>query len=153
MGVIVEDRPFVEEDDFAALRRTQQDVVSRRQALRFFTASQVRHRLESGRWRALQRGMYLTRQGPVGEPQRQWVALLGAGYDRDQRVCLGGLSALKVWGLRRVDCNAIHAAPPSIAPDAHLGRRRRDSPSHRPLSPAEPWPTPRSGLVATRRRD
>jgi very-short-patch-repair endonuclease len=143
VSAIVEDRPLDEEDDFAALRRAQQEVVSRRQALLFLTASQVRHRLDSGRWRALQRGVYLTRQGPVGEAQREWVALLAAGYDRDQRVCLGGLSALRVWGLRRVDPDAIHILTPAgrrqiIAPRGAVIHRTRRPPEREETRLAQP---------------
>jgi very-short-patch-repair endonuclease len=105
--VEVGERPFEDISGLDLLRRVQCDVVSRRQALRHLSPESIKHLLPAQRWRPLHRGVYLTRQGPLGVPEQQWCALLGAGYDRHAAVCLGGVSALNVWGLRRIMPTAV----------------------------------------------
>jgi hypothetical protein len=85
-------------DGLELLLFKQRDVISRRQALRFLSEAAVRHRLESGRWRVTERGVYVTHSGPVTSEQRLMIASLAAGAGRP--AVLGGLSALAKMGLR-----------------------------------------------------
>jgi uncharacterized protein DUF559 len=50
------------------------------------------------------------------------VALLAAGYGDERAVCLGGLTALRVWGLRRIDADAVHVLIPAASRPAGLPR-------------------------------
>lgn len=100
-------------DDLARLLRRQSGVITRRQALRHLSAKAVRHRLATGRWRPLLKGIYLTQGGAEPTPsQRDWLAVLAAGGDDDEDVCLGGLSALSVGGLRGVEPAAVDVLIP-----------------------------------------
>ncbi|BCB74021.1 DUF559 domain-containing protein [Phytohabitans flavus] len=84
----------------------QDGVISRRQALRHLTEKAIRHRVTSGRWQPIHRGIYLTHSGPVTVLQRRWVAALAVG---DGRVALlGGPSALAVLGMRGVETHRVH---------------------------------------------
>jgi very-short-patch-repair endonuclease len=106
-GLVVEEGGPCDLTGIDQLRRVQCDVVSRRQALRHFNEGSIKHLLATNRWRTLHRGVSLTRQGPIGVPQQQWCALLAAGYDKYPNICLGGVSALNVWGLRRIQPAAV----------------------------------------------
>jgi len=92
--------------DFLLFR--QSGVLSRRQALRYFSAKTVQHRLASGRWRRGHRAVYLTVTGPVTVNQRRWIASLAVGGGRPAVVA--GLTALAVLGLRGYPDRLVHAA-------------------------------------------
>jgi very-short-patch-repair endonuclease len=131
-GLVVEESPFEDLSGLDLLRRVQCDVVSRRQALRQLSPGSIKHLLATGRWRTLHRGVYLTRQGPHGVAEQQWCALLVAGYDRHPAVCLGGVSALNVWGLRRITPTAVDVliieARKASMPTGSAARRTRHLP-------------------------
>ena len=155
-------------DDLAALIWVSEGV-ARRQALVHVSSATIRHRLDSGRWRSVFRGVYRTHTGPVGNAQRQWTALLAAGsdqVDRDgpQAVCLGGLSALGAWGLRNIETNAVHLLVPAhrrvtvpAGVVVHRSRHGPDADEARLVQPPstcrdDPLWTPRSGRAVIVRR-
>jgi len=72
----------------------QRNVLSRRQALRFWTPSAIQHRLKRGLWQHPHRGVYVA--SPVGltRHQKRWIAVLAAPGS-----VLGGRTALEEAGL------------------------------------------------------
>jgi hypothetical protein len=101
----------------AALLERQRAVISSRQARRHLSESAVRHRIESGRWRRVHRGVFLTHTGPVGRAEGLWVASLAAGNGRP--ALIAGVTALRVLGLRLPD----DAEPIHVLLPAHLTDR------------------------------
>jgi hypothetical protein len=89
----------------------QDDVISRRQALRYLTPKTLEHRLTAGRWSIAHRGVYLAGPGPVRDEQRPWIAVLAAGAGR--RALLGGVSALTALGLRGQPAGLVHVLIPA----------------------------------------
>lgn len=82
--------------DLRRLSRRQHDVVSRAQALKAgLTPSQIRCRLDSGRWQRIHPGIYATHNGPVTWPARASAATLHAGTGA--ALILG--SSAYLWGL------------------------------------------------------
>ncbi len=57
----------------------QREVVSRRQALRFLSASAIRHRLRTARWQQPHRAVYVTTTGDLTWSQMRWAALSDGG--------------------------------------------------------------------------
>jgi hypothetical protein len=108
-------------DGLARLVRQQDGVITRRQALQHLSAKAVRHRLASGRWRRLLLGIYLTHGGEPTPRQRDWLAVLAAGGDEGEDVCLGGLSALHACGLRGVEPAAVDVLIPYTRYVSRLG--------------------------------
>jgi very-short-patch-repair endonuclease len=98
-------------DPLDRLLRVQDGVITRRQALRHLSPMALRHRVESGCWRRAYRGVFVAHTGSVTHNQRRWIAVLAAGADHWHGVCLGGLSALLVWGLS-LDESDIHVLVP-----------------------------------------
>jgi hypothetical protein len=96
--------------DLARLLLLQDGVVTRSQALRFMTAKALYHRVESGRWRLVHRGVYLTHNGPVTGSQRDWIAVLATGRGH---ALLAGLSALSRFGFRGYADRAVHVLLPA----------------------------------------
>ena len=84
----------------------QENMVSRRQALRFMSATMLQGRLESKRWQAVHRGVYAAQTGPLTAGQRSWLAVLAVGSGR--LAYLGGLSALNLMGLRGFPSDRTH---------------------------------------------
>jgi hypothetical protein len=113
LGIAVPPPP--DADDLTHVLYVQDDVVSRRQALRTLSQKAVRHRLESGRWQAAHAGIYVAHSGPITRDQRRWVAVLAAGGGR--RALLGGVSALEMFGLRGHGSQGFHVV---------IAARRRD---------------------------
>ena len=107
-------------DGLGYLLFVQDGVISRRQALRHLSEGAIRHRVESGRWQAVHRAVYLTQTGAISPDQRRWVASLAAGDGYP--TLLGGTSALAVVGMRGVDVRQIHVLV------ATSGRHRRPPP-------------------------
>ncbi len=97
----------------------QEGVLSRRQALRFFTPKAIQHRLASGRWRAAHRAVYVMHTGPLTLQQRWWIAALATSA-RGRPALLGGLSALALMGFRGYPSPVTHIVLPA--------GRRADSP-------------------------
>ncbi|MGH3680861.1 MAG: hypothetical protein ACRDT2_11520, partial [Natronosporangium sp.] len=88
----------------------QRQVIGRRQALRHLSEAAIRHRLESGRWRVAERGVYVTHSGPVTPEQRLVIASLAAGGGR--LAVLAGLSALSRMGFRGWADDPVHLLLP-----------------------------------------
>jgi hypothetical protein len=110
----------------------QDDVISRRQALRHMSGDALRHRLATGRWQTAHPGVYVAHSGPISADQRRWIAVLAAGSGRP--ALLGGVSALQQVGFRWRHGGGIHVVLPA-------GRREGNPPpgvvvhrtSHLPL--------------------
>jgi hypothetical protein len=102
-----------DDDVLGRLLLRQNNVISRRQALRLLGPGTVRHRLASGRWQVAHRGVYFAGSEPfvfADENQRRWVASLSAGGGR--AAPLGGVTALAVLGLRGFAEHDIHVVLP-----------------------------------------
>jgi hypothetical protein len=95
-------------ESLAALLGRREGVITWHQALKYLTAKAIRHKVASARWAKLAHGVFLASPGRFGPRQRQWAAVLGAGADRHPDICLGGISALHIWGLRNVTPSAVH---------------------------------------------
>jgi Protein of unknown function (DUF559) len=89
-------------EGLARLLVRQDGVVTRSQALRFLSPKALRHRLDSQRWQAVHRAVFVAHSGPVHRPQREWLAVLATGG------VLGGVSALGRLGMRGYDEDAVH---------------------------------------------
>jgi very-short-patch-repair endonuclease len=100
-------------DPIDQLLRQQAGLITRRQALRYLSTKTIEHQLVTGRWRRLYRGVFSTHTGPLSEGQRLWLAVLAAGDDQCEDVVLGGLSALRLLGLKAVAANAIDVLVPT----------------------------------------
>ncbi|MEV0456177.1 endonuclease domain-containing protein [Catellatospora methionotrophica] len=74
----------------------QSNVVSWAQASGLLTAAKVRHRVRTGRWRQVCRGVLVAGDGPLSVDQQRWVAVLAAGPGAR----LAGLAAAQAGGLR-----------------------------------------------------
>ena len=84
--------------------------MTRSQALRFMTVDALRHRVASGRWRLVHRGLYVAQRGLVCGPQREWIGVLGAGRGH---AVLAGLSALSRFGFRGYQDRLVHVLLPA----------------------------------------
>jgi hypothetical protein len=147
---VVEDRPWSaverELDPLHALLDRQDGVIARWQALGLMTEKSLRHKVATGRWRSVHRGVLLTYGGSVTGVQRWWIAVLAA---RPQQVStveqqpgmsfllpaavLGGLTALQAIGLRGIGSDHIHVIVPNagrVTPPARVAVHRvRELPS------------------------
>jgi hypothetical protein len=138
----VESNPFDTFDNLQMLLFRQSGVISRRQALRWLTAHAIRHRLGTGRWFQVHRGIYTTTGAQVLDLQQRWMAAsLAAGAGR--LAPLGGLSALHVVGLRGFSGSSVHVLvpashrihePPPFAV-VHRSRTLRRDEIHRTTAP------------------
>lgn len=105
-----------------AILTRQEGLITWRQARQQLSEKAVRHRVRSGRWRRVHRGLYLTDTDDLSDRQRLWIASLGAGNGRP--ALLAGVTALTQLGLSR---------PPSpvdgrIHVLVHTSRPDRDPP-------------------------
>jgi very-short-patch-repair endonuclease len=115
MGEVVDEDPpwsLYCRDPLVELIERQHGIVARWQALRHLSAKALKHRLTSGRWHAVRRGIYRTYGGPLTLRQRHWIAVLAAGpsIKGTGQALLGGISALQVHGLRGITSDWIHVA-------------------------------------------
>jgi hypothetical protein len=94
---------FDEASDLDLLLFRQDGVLSLAQAKLHFSVDAVRHRIRSGRWQQLHRGIFLTHNGPPTRVHREWAAVLGVGSN----AVLGGNTSLSLAG-RRSESAAIH---------------------------------------------
>ncbi len=94
---------FDEASDLDLLLFRQDGVLSLAQAKLHLSVDAVRHRVRSGRWRQLHRGIFLTHNGPPTRSHREWAAVLAVGSS----AVLGGSTSLALAG-RRSDSSAIH---------------------------------------------
>jgi len=89
----------------------QDDVISRRQALRLMSESQLRHVVFAGRWSLPFRGIYVAHNGPMTGEQRRWIGSLAAGSGRPAP--LAGATALQTYGLRGYESGVVHVYVPA----------------------------------------
>jgi hypothetical protein len=109
--------------DLETLLYFQHDVLSRRQARRYFSAEAIRHRLRSGRWLAVHRGIYLTVPRQMTWEQSRWVALLVAAPDPSTGTAfVAGEAALHLWGLATLRCDVVDLLLPATRTVARLPR-------------------------------
>ncbi|MFG2166117.1 DUF559 domain-containing protein [Micromonospora chersina] len=101
--------PSDDADELSWVLFRQEDVLSAGQARRFLSEKTVRHRVVTGRWRQVHRGIYVTHSGPVGRAQLRWIAVLAAG----PAAVLAGLTAAQAWGLRRYESAVVHLLLPA----------------------------------------
>ncbi|MBO0868184.1 MAG: DUF559 domain-containing protein [Micromonosporaceae bacterium] len=83
-------------------------MVTRRQALRHVSAKTLEHRVHSGRWQRVHRGIYVANNGPVSGRQRWWIACLASG----PAALLAGSTAAQMCGLRGHQTQAVHVLVP-----------------------------------------
>ncbi len=95
-------------DELTFLLFVQHDVLSRRQALRHFTAETIRHRLRAKRWQRPHRGVYVTTTGELTREQLRWIALLAASPMPPDNVLVAGRTALEVLGLKGFTTDVVH---------------------------------------------
>ena len=111
----VEDRPLSavvdDSDKLARLLALQDGVITRQQAMRLMTQGMLRHRVASGRWRQVHRGVLVTHRGPITDSQRRWIAVLAVSFAG--QAYLAGLTGLIVAGLRNVRGQGIHVLIPA----------------------------------------
>lgn len=91
-------------------------------ALRYLSRAELRHKLSTGRWQHLDRGIIVAQTGPLTEGQLLRAALLWGG----PRAVLGGLTAARLDGL--------------------AGFTTRKQPAHLVLPPGRNPRTPLSGI-------
>ena len=104
-------------DDLTWLLFRQDMVISRRQALRVMGQNALRHRVTSGRWRRVHRGVFVAHNGPITTRQRWWAAVLGAAAGG--RAYLAGMSALQSAGLDRLGDRTVHVIIPAGQRDSN----------------------------------
>ncbi len=115
---VVEDRPWSaverEHDPLQALLDRQCGVIARWQALGLITEKALRHKVGSGRWRSVHRGVYLAYGGTLTDVQRWWIATLAVRPTTNDSTVdgrsahLAGTTALQALGLRGVRSDRIH---------------------------------------------
>lgn len=101
--------PVDDADELTWLLFRQEGVITGTQARRLLTESALRHRVRSGRWRAVQRNVYVVQTGPATAEQRLWIAVLGCG----PHTVLAGLTAAIRCGLRGFATGGIHVIRPA----------------------------------------
>jgi hypothetical protein len=140
-----------ETDELGWLLFRQVGVISRRQALRYLTQKTVRHRLESGKWRLAERGVYVTHSGPLTDDQRLIVASLAVGAGRP--AVIAGLSALTKMGMRGYHRESVHVLLPWQRRDRNppywvvVHRTRHLSRSDMQARAAPPYTYPARSLI------
>jgi hypothetical protein len=87
---------FDQAGDLDLLLFRQDGVISAAQARAFHSKAAIEHRVASGRWQRLHRGVFSTETGSVRHSQRLWCAVLACGPD----AFLAGLTAIAADGLR-----------------------------------------------------
>ncbi|MEU8078050.1 DUF559 domain-containing protein [Catellatospora citrea] len=98
----------------------QRNVLTWAQASRLLTPAKVRHRIRTGRWRQVCRGVLVAGNGPLDVDQQRWVAVLAAGPGAR----LAGLAAAQAGGLRgRFREERIDVLVPAGGHHADLYRR------------------------------
>src|SRR5580692_8307659 len=103
--------------DWFLLLDAQSGIADRAQARHAgFSKRAVRHRLESGKWRRIHHGVYVTFTGKVEREQRLWAALRRAGPG----AMLSHETAAEVHGLTDKPSTKIHITVP---PGRHPARR------------------------------
>jgi very-short-patch-repair endonuclease len=99
--------------DLELLLFDQRDVLSRQQALRYFSPAAIRHRLNTSRWRQVHRGVYVMTTGSLTLGQARWTALLAAAPEPESETAfVAGRAALRAHGLRGLRNQAIEILVP-----------------------------------------
>ncbi|MEU4161686.1 type IV toxin-antitoxin system AbiEi family antitoxin domain-containing protein [Actinoplanes sp. NPDC026670] len=111
---------------FRVLLDQQHRVITRVQALEHLSRGAIEHRLDSGRWQNVHRGVYVAHSGPLGRNERQWIAVLGTVGGHI--AWLGGLTALERLGFQGFAAEPIHVLIPARA---YTGRPPTDVVVHR----------------------
>ncbi|MFC7245434.1 DUF559 domain-containing protein [Catellatospora aurea] len=112
----------------------QSNVLTWAQASALLTPGKVRHRVRSGRWTAVCRGVLVAGTGPYTVDQQRWIAVLAAGPGAR----LAGLASAQAGGLRgrfrddRIDVTV----PPGRHPGGLYRRLPLDMPAVRVRRPA-----------------
>jgi hypothetical protein len=88
---------FDEASDLDLLLFRQDHVISAVQARAFLTEAAIEHRIQSGRWQRLHRGVFPTDSGPVRYAHRLWCAVLACAPE----AYLAGATAAAADGLAR----------------------------------------------------
>jgi very-short-patch-repair endonuclease len=97
---------------------TQQNVITAGQAARLLSPSAVRHRLATGRWRRVCRGVLVTHAGPLTRGQQLWIAVLSV-----RNAVLAGVAAAQQGGLRGFRDDPIDVLVPARQAAAAAVRR------------------------------
>jgi hypothetical protein len=101
--------------EWLALLELQSGIISRGQALRHgLDDDRIENRLRSGRWRAIQWGVYATRSGSLSREAELWAAVLRAGPG----AALSHQTAAELLGLTGDRSAVIHIA---VASGRHPG--------------------------------
>jgi hypothetical protein len=85
----------------------QDAVVTRRQALRYYSPKALRHLVASGRWQRPHLGVYVAHNGPITAGQQRWVGVLAC------RAYVAGISALSLLGLRGFGSSRLNLLIPA----------------------------------------
>ena len=97
----------------------QNGIIGRSQAEEFgLSVDSMRHRVRSGQWQRLQRGVYATFSGEVTRESELWAALLRAGPG----AVLSHQTAAELYGLRKPSSALIHVTVPATSNPARSGR-------------------------------
>jgi hypothetical protein len=109
-GVILDRMNPESTPEWLALLELQSSIVSRGQALRHgLDDDRIENRLRSGRWRAIQWGVYATLSGSLSREAELWAAVLRAGPG----AALSHQTAAELLGLTGDRSDIIHVAVPS----------------------------------------
>ena len=110
-------QPSLIDPSLEAVRATQVDVLTRRQAVAIFGEGYVRWAVTDGRWQAPSRDVVVLHNSRLDRSQTIWAQLLAA----PPRSCLGGLTALELDGFSGFTDDRVHLVMPQ-------GQRRRRLP-------------------------
>jgi very-short-patch-repair endonuclease len=106
----------MDHDPLRALLDRQEGVIAWWQVRTLMSKKALRHRVATGHWRRVHRGIYVQFGGQLTDRQRWWIAVLAmspeAGASTSPAACLGGLTALLVHGLRSVTAQRVDAIVP-----------------------------------------
>ena len=137
---VVEDRPWSaierDHDPLQLILDRQCGVIARWQALGLMTEKALRHKIASGRWRSVHRGVFLGYGGTLTDAQRWWIAVL-AVKPAAQDLTMDGQPALLagITALQAPACGASGRTASTSSSRTAAGLRcpRRDiAPDHRP---------------------
>jgi hypothetical protein len=97
----------------------QEGVIGRLQGLEFgLSADSMRHRVRTGEWQRIQRGVYAVFSGEIPREAQLWAALLRAGPE----AVLSHQTAAELYGLIKQSDAPIHVTVPAASHPAESGR-------------------------------
>lgn len=100
-------------DDLGLLLFAQDNVLTRRQAVRFLSPKALRCLVSSGRWQRPELGVYVAHNGPITALERRRIAVFAC------RAFLAGMSALTLHGLRGYGSSQLHLLLPAHRRDTN----------------------------------